>query len=106
MTQIKGAKSKMWRSAVGRNTGPNRPSESTLMSPRGGGWIGVTTKLNSFSPNTWADSAPPVRLVVMTGQTGQSLDSTGYTGQTGAPHRVDWCSTEHLQKQLQAPLDF
>jgi hypothetical protein len=68
-----------------------------------GGWIGVTTKLNSFSPNTWADSAPPVRPVVVTGQ---ALDFTGDTGQTGAPHWSDRCSTEHLQKQLQAPLDF
>jgi hypothetical protein len=25
MTQIKGAKSKMWRWAAGRKTGPNRP---------------------------------------------------------------------------------
>jgi hypothetical protein len=63
-----------------------------------GGWIGVTTKLNFFSPNTWADSAPPVRPVVMTGQTGQALVFTGDTGQTGAPHRSDRCSTENLQK--------
>jgi hypothetical protein len=28
------------------------------------------TKLNFFSPNTWADSAPPVRPVAETGQTG------------------------------------
>jgi hypothetical protein len=35
--------------------------------------------------------------VVVTGQTGQTLDFTGDTGQTGA---------HHLQKQLQAPLDF
>jgi hypothetical protein len=79
--------------------------ERTLMSPKGG-WIGETTNLNSFSPNTWADSAPPVRPVVVTGQTGQALDFIGDTGQTGAPHRSDRCSTEHLQKQLQAPLDF
>jgi hypothetical protein len=71
-----------------------------------GGGIGVTTKLNSFSPNTWADSAPPVRPVMMTSQTGQALDFTGDTGQTGVPHRSDWCSTEYLQKQLQAPLYF
>jgi hypothetical protein len=76
------------------------------MSPRGGGWIGVTTKLNCFSSNTWADSAPLVRPVVMTGQTGQALDFTGNTSQTGVPHQLDRCSTEHLQKQLQAPLDF
>jgi hypothetical protein len=71
-----------------------------------GGWIGVTTKLNFFSPNTWADSAPPVRPVVMTGQTGQALDFTGDTGQTGASHRSDRCSAENLQKQLQASLGF
>jgi hypothetical protein len=52
------------------------------MSPRGG-WIGMTTKFDSFSSNTWADSALPVWPVVMTGQTGQALDFTGDTGQTG-----------------------
>jgi hypothetical protein len=70
------------------------------------GWISATTKLNSFFPNTWADSAPPVRPVVVTGQTGQTVDFTGDTGQTGAPHRSGQCSIEHLQKQLQAPLNF
>jgi hypothetical protein len=52
--------------------------ERTLMSPRGG-WIGVTTKLNSFSQNTWADSAPPV-----TGGCDRSNRSS-----TG-PHRWHW----------------
>jgi hypothetical protein len=64
------------------------------------------TKLNSFSSNTWADSVPPVKPVVMTGQTGQAMNFTRDTGQTGAPHRSDRCSTEHMQKQLPAPFDF
>jgi hypothetical protein len=42
----------------------------------------------------------------MIGQTGQALDFTGDAGQTGEPHQSGRCSTEHLQKQLQAPLDF
>jgi hypothetical protein len=66
----------------------------------------MTTKLNSLSPNTWADSAPPVRPVVMIGQNDQALDFTGDTDQTGDVHWSDRCSTKHLQKQLQAPLDF
>jgi hypothetical protein len=41
---------------------------------------------------------------MVTGPTGQALDFTGDTGQTGTPYRSDWCSTENLQKQLQAPL--
>jgi hypothetical protein len=42
----------------------------------------------------------------MTGHTGQAMDFTGDTGHTGVPHRPDWCNTENLQKQLQAPLGF
>jgi hypothetical protein len=71
--------------------------ERTLISPKGGGgWIGVTTKLNSFSPNTWADSAPQVRPVVMTGQIGQALDFTGDTGQTGVAQSTCKNNFKHL----------
>jgi hypothetical protein len=80
-------------------------TETTLMSPRGG----VNRRddqIKLFPQSTWADSAPPVRPVVVTGQTGQALVLTDDTGQTGAPHRSDRCSTENLQKQLQAPLGF
>jgi hypothetical protein len=65
------------------------------MSPRGG-WIGMTTNLNSFSPNTWAGSAPPVRPVVVTGQTGQALNSTGDTGQTGIAQNTCKNNFKHL----------
>jgi hypothetical protein len=61
-----------------------------------GGWIGVTTKLNSSSPNTWADSVPPVRPVVMTGQTSQALDFTGDTGQTGVAQSTYKNNFKHL----------
>jgi hypothetical protein len=56
-----------------------------------------------FVPENLSWQCPPVRPVVVIGQ---ALDFTGDTGQTGASHQSDRCSTEHLQKQLQAPLDF
>jgi hypothetical protein len=54
------------------------------------------TKLNFFSPNTWADSAPPVRPVAETGQTGQALDFTGDTGQTGVAQNTYKNNFKHL----------
>jgi hypothetical protein len=91
-----------------------RPSRAAaVVEARGGGkglWCrleGVSrwdNRFELFLPKNLSCQCPPVKPVVVTRQTGRSLGFTGGTGQTGAPHRSDRCSTEHLQKQLQAPL--